>query len=154
MDPAIEIIPYDARHASETVALWRDSKRAALGIEDAHGFAEQVDFLNEVLAPSCRIYLALNRVDEQVVAMLACDDRWIHQLYVHVDHQRRGIGSRLVELARETSCGCVSLRCFARNRPARQFYERQGFTAVGRGWAREERLPDIEYRWESGSQPD
>lgn len=67
-------------------------------------------------------------------------------LYIDPAWQRAGIGGELLALATRRG-EAVSLRCFARNRAARAFYERQGFRAVafGDGTGNEEGEPDVLY---------
>ena len=62
---------------------------------------------------------------------------------------RKGVGRRLIELAKERRPGGLDLYCFAVNATARRFYERNGFAPVafGDGSGNEERQPDVLYRW-------
>ena len=85
-----------------------------------------------------------------VVAMLALDDAGIDQLYVRPAWHGRGIGSRLVELAKEQRPAGLRLYTFQVNEKARRFYERHGFVVddLGDGSGNEERQPDVRYRWQ------
>jgi ribosomal protein S18 acetylase RimI-like enzyme len=85
----------------------------------------------------------------EVVAMLALDGAGIDQLYVRPAWQGRGIGSRLVELAKELRPAGIRLYTFRVNERARRFYERHGFVVdlLGDGTANEEGQADVRYRW-------
>lgn len=134
--------------------MWRDSKANALGVEDTHTVEQHLYFLNEILTQENTVYLALLEKSESVVGMMATDGRFLNQLYIHNDYQRVGIGSKLLELAKELSAGKLQLYTFEINQGARAFYERHGFIAIGRGSDNEENLPDILYEWissESGT---
>ncbi len=71
-------------------------------------------------------------------------------LYVAPERQRRGLGRLLLDAAK-AECGgaAITLRCFARNRAGRAFYEAQGFRAAasGDGTDNEEAEPDITCVW-------
>ena len=85
----------------------------------------------------------------RVVAMMVLAEGWIEQLYVDPGWLGRGIGSRLMALAKERQPGGLQLYTFQVNDRARRFYERHGFVAAwfGDGSANEERQPDVRYEW-------
>ncbi len=85
-----------------------------------------------------------------VIGFLALRAGWIDQLYVAPGQQGRGIGSRLIALAKAAS-PVLQLWTFQRNAGARRFYEHHGFVAVETrdGSDNEEQEPDIRYRWEA-----
>ena len=84
-----------------------------------------------------------------IVAMMVLAEGWIEQLYVAPDWRGRGLGDRLVALAKGRQPAGLQLWTFQVNGPARRFYERHGFRVVeltdGRG--NEELEPDVRYAW-------
>ena len=58
-----------------------------------------------------------------------------------------GIGSRLLQMAKELSPENLQLFTFVINKGAQAFYEKHGFTIVDRGYENEENLPDLKYEW-------
>jgi ribosomal protein S18 acetylase RimI-like enzyme len=86
---------------------------------------------------------------DRVVAMMVLDDTGIDQLYVEPAWQGRGIGSSLLELAKERRPAGLELYTFQVNERARRFYEHHGFviSMLGDGSGNEERQPDVLYRW-------
>ncbi len=86
----------------------------------------------------------------RVIAMMVLDEAGIGQLYVDPPWHSKGIGSRLVELAKERRPDGLELYTFQVNERARRFYERHGFSVVmlGDGSGNEERQPDVLYRWQ------
>jgi GNAT superfamily N-acetyltransferase len=85
----------------------------------------------------------------RAVALLVLDEAGIDQLYVDPAWLGRGIGSRLVALAKLERPAGLGLYTFQANVRARRFYERHGFVATwfGDGSANEEGQPDVRYEW-------
>ena len=151
MDSQFRIIPFHPKRATETVRMWRASKEAAIGRPDKHPFEDHVAYLTSVLVVEYTVHLVLDVATDGIVAVLASGDTEISQLYVHNDFQRRGIGSRLLEMAKENSSGTLGLYTFEVNTAAQRFYEQHGFREIGRGYPNEEDLPDIRYEWTAQS---
>ena len=84
-----------------------------------------------------------------LLGFIALRAGWIDQLYVAPGQQGRGVGSRLMALAKAAS-PVLQLWTFQRNAGARRFYEHLGFVPIEErdGSDNEEREPDIRYRWE------
>lgn len=125
--------------------MWRNSKEAVLGQKEIHSFDNHVDFLNQILANQYQVVLAL--MDDEVVGMIAYNEREISQLYIHIDYQGMGIGRTLLDIAKKQSAGRLTLYTFEVNKNAQRFYEKHGFKIIGRGYENEENLPDILYEW-------
>ena len=112
------------------------------------------EWIRRHLIPSGRTTVAV--VDAQVVGFLAvskgADCSWIDHLYLLPTRVGRGIGTQLLELARNELPPPIRLYTFQANQQARRFYERHGFQAVafGDGSGNEEKCPDILYEWRPG----
>lgn len=141
------IAPYYVNFAHALVAMWRASFERAVGVTDPHSMQEQVDYLHGVVVPNNRVTLVLDD-GNQVVAFLASNDAEINQLYVHIDHQGKGIGTALLHKAMSESAGRLTLYTFAANTTAQRFYEKHGFKVIERGFEEEWQLEDVKYRWE------
>lgn len=141
------IIEYDPSYALQTIKMWRESKEQAIGQKSIHSFEDHVFFLNNNLVKNNKVYLAIEASGEQVVGILACNEKWVNQLYVHTQYQGRGVGNRLLNLAKQQSEGRLFLYTFEVNKKAQKFYERNGFRIVVRGNDNEEQLEDIKYEW-------
>lgn len=72
---------------------------------------------------------------------------WIEQLYIAPSEMRHGIGSLLLNLAKQTLGSPIRLHTFQENIQAKYFYEKHGFRIVelGDGSTNEENCPDILY---------
>jgi ribosomal protein S18 acetylase RimI-like enzyme len=126
--------------------LWLRARRAAEIPAAAHGDAEVHTWIAELLLPSCEVWVATD--DGAPVAMMALRGGWLEQLCVAPEYQRRGYGTRLLQLAQGSRSG-VELWTFESNAAARHFYEAHGFTQEGPpSDQNEERAPAIRYRWQ------
>jgi len=87
--------------------------------------------------------------DQVIVAMMLLEGGWIEQLYVHPSWTGRGIGTRLLEVAKRSTPDGLQLWTFQSNGRAHRFYERHGFKAEERtdGGRNQERSPDVRYVW-------
>ena len=99
------------------------------------------------LLPTTETWVAAR--GEEVVGLLSLRDAFLDQLYLAPGWTGRGIGRRLVELAKQQRPAGLDLFTFQVNDGARRFYERHGFVAVwfGDGSENEERQPDVRYAW-------
>ncbi|MGW1611104.1 N-acetyltransferase family protein [Streptomyces sp. NPDC002285] len=89
---------------------------------------------------------------DRVVGLMVLDADQLSQLYLDPDWRGRGIGDRLVDLAKRRRPDGLSLWTFQVNEPAHRFYERHGFVAAEYtdGSGNEEQEPDVRYVWQPG----
>ena len=128
--------------------VWLRSFDVALPtVRRAHPDDEVRRWIRDELVVRADTWVA--ETDGAVVGVLALSPGWIDQLYLDPDARGRGIGDRLVALAREREPDGLQLWTFQVNGPAQRFYERHGFVAVERtdGAGNQEREPDVRYRW-------
>lgn len=113
-----------------------------------HTDAETFDFIaNSVLRQQDVLLAEVGSRAVGFVAMAHGD--FLEHLYVHPDHQRRGIGGSLLERAKQRMPDGFRLWVFQQNIAARRFYERHGLHVIELtdGAANEERTPDALYQW-------
>ncbi|WP_152092854.1 MULTISPECIES: GNAT family N-acetyltransferase [Rhizobium] len=114
-----------------------------------HTPEEDVGFWSAVVFKDCEIWGA-EEEGGRLVGVIAFLEDWIDQLYVLPEAQGRGIGSRLLDIAK-SAYPQLSLWTFQRNEPARRFYLKHGFFVVDEsdGAGNEEKEPDVLYKWEA-----
>ena len=144
----IKIIDYDDKYETETVHMWRASMERALDVKDKHPIAEQIAYLKNVVVRENKTYLIIDQAINQVVGMMAINGSEINQLYIQVDYQDRGLGSRLLNLAKRLSPDKLQLYTFEINKKAQVFYEKHGFTIIKCGFEKTWNLADIRYEWQ------
>src|SRR5215467_9131934 len=111
--------------ADAVADVWLRSFRAALPtVRRAHTDEEVHAWTREVLIPRRETWVAT--ADGTVVAMMVLAEGHIDQLYIDPAYQQRGIGGRLVALAKQRSPDGLALWTFEVNATARRFYERNG----------------------------
>ena len=78
-----------------------------------------------MLLPDAQTWVALD--DGRIVAVLTLDGDDLDQLYVAPDAAGQGIGSALVDLAKDLRPGGLALWTFQTNTRAQDFYRRHDF---------------------------
>lgn len=152
-----------AADADMVADVWLRSFASALPtVSRAHSDDEVRSWIRDVVVAGRETWVAT--VDGAVAAMMVLDAGSdsadsdgggaagageIDQLYVDPPAQGYGLGSRLVDVAKQRYPVGLELWTFQINATAQRFYERHGFVAVDRtdGSGNEEREPDIRYRW-------
>ena len=128
--------------------VWLSAWRVTYDFPPGHPDEDVRRWLVEHLVPTHETWVAVDG-RERVVALMALSATMVEQLYVAPDWIGRGLGSRLLDMAKTRRPGGLELWTFQANRRARQFYERHGFVEVERtdGSRNEERQPDLRYAW-------
>jgi ribosomal protein S18 acetylase RimI-like enzyme len=113
----------------------------------AHDDDEVRRWVKTVLLPEHEVWVA--QTDATIVGMMATAPGWIEQMMCKPGYTNQGIGTALLNIAKERAAEQLDLYTFQPNAGARRFYERHGFTAVefGDGADNEEGVPDVLYRW-------
>ena len=145
--------PFQVRRADQTdaaavTAAWLRARRAAVPAIPApsHSDIEVRSWFELVVLPTQATWVVEH--DGQVVAVMVLAAGWVDQLYVDPSYTSQGLGSQLLNLAKDQSPGGLDLWTFQTNEGARRFYERHGFAPVAMtDGQNEERAPDVRYHW-------
>jgi putative acetyltransferase len=130
-------------------AVHRASLNHALpALAGLHTPEEDRLFFRERMFATCQLWGYFD--NQQLIGIIAFREGWVDQLYVLPSSQRRGIATALLAIA-QGQFPSLSLWTFQRNKAARRFYEKQGFTLAKEtdGSANEKKEPDAMYRWSS-----
>ena len=149
MHRPIHIRRYQPDDLAQTVSVWRASKRHAfpyVAVQQRYTLAEDTAYFRDVVAVECVVWLA--EVAGRIAGLLALKNEYIDQLFVAVELQRQGVGTALLQKAREQSSRGLRLFTFQKNATARAFYEKHGFQVIRYGHSpAPENEPDVEYQW-------
>jgi ribosomal protein S18 acetylase RimI-like enzyme len=123
----MEIRPFDPSDESAVVQLWTDCGLVVPWNNPHRDILRKLKVQPEMFLVACS--------DGQVIAtvMAGYDGHrgWINYLAVHPDHQRSGIGRRMMEEAenrlRAAGCPKINLQVRSSNGAVIEFYERIGF---------------------------
>ena len=156
MKEEINFVNFRKEQGLELIQLWRKSFAHAMGIEED----TREEVVNEHLAylqtynPEI-IRVAVEKIENKIVGFMAKEASTIKDLFIHVEYQRRGLGSSFIQKAKKEE-EFLTLSTFQLNKGAQKFYEfhnfiiaRRGFAGVeGNAWANnKEQLADITYEW-------
>jgi len=149
MTTGVDICEYHEADFDAVTILWRIAREKSLPefqMEKGHFFYEDRDYFQSHVLRDNQIWVA--KVGKRAVAFMAMNKDFVDQLYIYPEFWRRGIGSDLLNFARERSPEHVWLYTLQVNVNARAFYEKHGFVAEKFGISPPpESEPDIEYHW-------
>ena len=137
------------RDAGPLGELYLRARKAAIPIipMTAHTDDEVRAWIAELVIPRTEVWVAESEGGD-LVGLLVLDDEWVDQLYVEPGLTGRGIGTRLIELAKRRRPDGLRLWTFESNTGAQRFYERHDFRATDRTEDdNEEGVPDVLYVW-------
>jgi GNAT superfamily N-acetyltransferase len=145
--PDVLIRRSEAVEAPQVADLFLASFGARYDFPLAHTPDEVRGWVAEHLLPTTETWVAV--AGDEMVGFLSLREAFLEQLYLAPSWTGHGVGSRLVELAKQRRPAGLELFTFQVNDGARRFYERHGFVAVwfGDGSENEEGQPDVRYAW-------
>ena len=145
---AIEIRKATATDVAEVAEVFIASQADALPfLARLHTPQETRGFIANQVFPLCDVWVAVER--SEILGMMAIAGTHLDHLYLKPGHYRRGIGTKLLDKAKQLRPEKLTLYAFAVNTRARAFYEHHGFKPIefGDGSANEAGEPDVLYEW-------
>ena len=149
-------VGYEREFSNEILRLWRESFHRAIGMEEdtkQEVVREHLEVLQSLNPDFIRVALEGNT--SKIIGFMRMEENIINDLFIHVDYQRQGLGSRFIQQAKEEK-EFLSLSTFELNKGAQKFYEHHDFVISRRGFAsfeenpwatNQEQLADITYEW-------
>ncbi len=135
----------------EVIAVWHETRKeihTPINIEAERDVTldDSRRIFRENIAPRCQLWIAKRH--GKVVGFLAIRGSYIDRMYVKPSDQGCGVGTALLDKARELSPAGLELHTHQENHRARAFYAKHGFHPVRFGVSPPpENEPDVEYRW-------
>jgi GNAT superfamily N-acetyltransferase len=144
----VEIRRAKPEEAAEVADVFVASQADALPFLRAlHSTEDTIAFITEDVFTKDDVWIAIE--NGKIVGMMALAGTHIDHLYLQPGYYRRGIGSQLIEKAKELHPLLLTLYAFQVNLRARSFYEEHGFVPIefGDGSGNEAGEPDVLYEW-------
>jgi len=134
--------------AAPITRVFLDSKATLTFLPTLHTDEETSFFIANIVLRDQDVLVA--EADGELFGFIAMHVDMVEHLYVRPDVLGQGIGSALLERAKESMPSGFRLWVFQENTPARRFYERHGLRLVEEtnGSRNEERTPDALYAWD------
>jgi GNAT superfamily N-acetyltransferase len=135
-------------HEADTIAdVFVASFRGLTFLPKLHTDDQIRQWIRDEMVPAHEVWVA--EMDGRIVGFGALTDDLLGHLYVHPEAQNQGVGTALLENAKQQRPVGFRLWVFQKNEGARRFYERHGFRLVELtdGSGNEEREPDALYEW-------
>ena len=147
MNERLRIRPAGGEDADPIARLFLASKATLTFLPNIHTDEETFSFIANIVLRDHDVHVA--ETDGEIGGFLALHGGMVEHLYVRPDLLRRGIGSALLQRAKERLPSGFRLWVFQENVPARRFYERHGLRLIEEsdGSRNEERTPDALYEW-------
>jgi putative acetyltransferase len=109
------------------------------------------DRLRALLAAGAEIIVGLD-ANERPAGFVTVEPKsgYLDQLCVAPAERGSGLAIALMDESKRRSPGLIDLDVNEANPRARRFYEREGFTVIGRGVSPHSGLPTLKLRWRAG----
>jgi len=117
-------------------------------LPQTHTAVEVHVWTREIVFARQNVWVA--EINQRIVGYASLESGFLTNLYVHQDHQRRGVGSALLAQVKTSAPEGFKLWTFQPNEGAIRFYERHGLRTlkVTDGAENEERVPDRLMAWQ------
>lgn len=124
-------------------------KKALPTIKLAHSDEDIRKWYLTYLIPKGRTWVA--EEGGKIAGFMSLNGDLLEELYLTPHSQGKGIGSELINKAKELNPKGLKTYTFQINKLARDFYEKHGFVAISfnNGERNEENEPDVLYEWKN-----
>lgn len=125
----MEIRKYKEEDLKRVLDIWFESSSIAHDFLGLDQLKEQKNLIRDTYLPMAETWVV--EEDGELRGFISLLDHYVGGLFLHPDHQGRGIGRRLIEkVFREK--GFLTVGVYEKNLAARKFYDRMGFRYVDR----------------------
>lgn len=133
--------------SESTVELWYRTWHQIPKLQQEQDYSEWLTRFRDDLAVQGDIWIA--EIQNCIVGfiVLIVREQELNQLFIDPNYQNQGIGSALMNKAKEICLQGLKLTVLQQNITACRFYEKHGFTAGELSINKVNGLPCIEYSW-------
>lgn len=130
------------------VQIWHESWHGAFpGLRHPWSYEQWRERFQQKVLSNSSIWVA--ECDKHIAGFIVVrtEDGYLDQIFVAPATQQQGVGTILINKAKELSPNGLYLETLQSNKQARRFYERHGFLPGRTGINPNNDQPNIEYRW-------
>ncbi len=144
----LNIRKYQIDDLDKVVQLWYETWHQTLPfLQHPHKYpAWKSRFINEIVM-DCEVWIA--EIENRIVGFVAVNlaEIEINQIFIDFSYQNQGIGSLLIQKAKELCPQGLRLTVLQINQRACLFYEKHGFIPTNMSINKINGQPNIEYLW-------
>jgi len=131
------------------VGLWVEAwSETGLGVDFDARRAWLIGHLRDLRAGGAEVVVGLDARGKLIgFTVIDAKSGYLDQLCVAPSERGSGLALALIDEAKRRSPGLIELDVNEMNPRARRFYEREGFSTVGRGLNPQSGLPTLKMRW-------
>ena len=122
-------------------------KRSMPYLPDLHTDEQVESWIKNHVVPDLEVYVA--EKGDVIIGFMGLLGDSLDHLYVQPEHHNSGVGTALLEVAKNCRPAGFRLWVFQQNTQARKFYESKGLSLIELtdGSKNQEKLPDALYGW-------
>ncbi len=144
----LNILPYQLHDLESTVELWyRTWHQTFPKLQHPQGYSEWLRRFRDDLEARGDIWVAQMQNCIVGFMIVIVRERELNQLFIDPNYQNQGIGSALMNKAKEICPQGLKLTVLQQNITACRFYKKHGFTAGKLSINKVNGQPCIEYSW-------
>ena len=112
------------------IRIWLEASIQAHAFIDRTYWEEKADAMRTLYLPLSEIIVDEDTVTGEAIAFMAFVEDYLAALFVTPAHQGKGVGARLLSLAKKMR-GTLDLSVYRENERAIEFYRKNGFRVAG-----------------------
>ncbi len=135
---------YRNKDADPVLDIWLQASIKAHHFMDPLFWESKLNDMRRIYIPAADTWVYEEK--EEVLGFYSLCENTLAAIFVHPNHQGKGIGTALMNHAKDR-CEMLDLNVFKENRPSYEFYISQGFTAQGEQVEKHTGCVEIRMEW-------
>lgn len=131
---------------NEIMEIWKEATIEAHKFISKDYWLKNYDVVKETYIPMAKTYVYIEE-NKMLGFISIIDDEFIGALFIDVSNQNKGIGTKLIEFAKE-KYSKLTLAVYTENHNAVEFYKRKGFAIHSEGINEDSGYAEFIMSWE------
>ncbi len=115
----------NGKEVDEVISIWIESSKTAHDFIAADYWLDQAPAMKEIYLPQAETWIYKDK-NGNITGFISLVKNHVAALFIHPEAQQMGIGSRLIEKAKELKRE-LHLKVYIKNKKAVHFYQKHGF---------------------------